>query len=327
MSTISHLIIKNRTKLVFLAFWYAISCEYTVAQVKTWKIKYNFIIDGGNRDGSKISIERDGQKWRTRDGDDGKNYIDLDYQHEYIFSFSKQGYVTKKIYVSTKVPQSIIKDGFDPYAFDITIFKQVEGVNIVVFNQPVARIIYNEDLDDFGFDTDYTKSVLAGIQDAEKELKKKTKELKSTTKAESEPKGQSGSQLNQAVETTGKNSSEGNASPSETTNKNSNEGDKKSSAGTEADSKNKLKGATDYDSKDKTKAQVEAENRTKSNSTNQPDKREERQYVDGNKRVTQVTIERNGRTFVYKKVVYIWGVFYFRDNINITESSFIQEAL
>lgn len=306
--------LKNRTKLIVLVCSGLLIPDFSIAQVKSLSVKYNFIINGGNRDGSRVTIERDGQKWRARDGDDGKNNIELEYQHDYVFSFSKQGYVTKKIFISTKVPKSVLKDGFDPYSFDITIFKQMEGVNIVVFNQPVAKVVYKEDIDDFGFDTDYTKSVLSGIQDAEKELKQKAKEEKANPK----PVNVNTTPANQSTETTNKSSSEGDATPSssaETTKKNSNEGD------------SKLKGETENGDRGKAPAKTEAENREMAPGVILPDKRDEKQYVDGNKRITEITITRKGKTFVYKKVAYIWGVFYFRDNISITESSFIQEAL
>lgn len=321
------LLLKNRTKLFVVVCLTLFSSVLAIAQAKQLKVKFNFIVDGGSRDGSKVSIERDGQKWRTRDGDDGKNYIDLDYQHDYIFSFSKNGYVTKKIAFSTKVPKSIIKDGFDPFSFDISIFKQSDAINIVMFNQPVARIEYKEDIDDFGYDTDYTKSVLSGIQDAEKELKKKTKEEKANPKSGNVTSTGPGSQANQSAETANKNSSEGGSNSTETTKKSGNEGDKKSNTPFDNDARNKSKSSTDPGDRGKTSGQTDGGNRNVFNGKTPPEKREERQYVEGNKRITEITIVRNGKTYVYKKVCYVWGVFYFRDNVNITETIFIEDAL
>jgi hypothetical protein len=311
--------IKNHTKLFLAVCFGVFSYFQSIAQqLVPLRVKYNFIVDGGSRDGSRVSIERDGQKWRSRDGDDGKNYIDLEYQHDYVFSFSKQGYVTKKIFFSTKVPKSMLKDGFDPYAFDITIFKQMEGVDLMVFNQPVARVIFNEDLDDFGYDTDYTKTVLAGIQEAEKELKKKIKEEKANPKAAAKSEETAKKNSNEgggATETAKKSSSEADGGTTETTKKSSSEASMNPS------------GAIENDSRNRNKASAENEKRDPPTVSKVPDKRDEKQYVEGSKRITEITITRKGKIYVYKKVVYIWGVFYFRDNISITESSFVQEAL
>ena len=50
------------------------------------------------------------------------------------------------------------------------LFKQYEGINIVVYSQPVAKIKFNPALDDFDYDVDYTKSILSQLQSAEQEL-------------------------------------------------------------------------------------------------------------------------------------------------------------
>lgn len=266
-------------------------------------VKYNLKIEGGSKDGSRVVIERDGQRWRSRNGDDKNNNIELEFQHDYLFIFSKPGFVTKKIFFSTKVPNSLLKEGFNPYAFDITIFKQMEGVDLVVFNQPVARVIFNEDLDDFGYDTDYTKSVLSGIKEAEEELKKKIKEEKKNPKP---PENTTPSQ-NQNTS----------IPPDETTIKKN----------SDAENKSAPKGEIDNGSRSRSSAKTESEIRSKTQAVNTPDTREEKQFIEANKRITQITITRKGKTYVYRKVMYVWGVFYFRDNVNITESAFIQEAL
>ena len=387
--------LKNRTKLLSLVCLLALCFVFTARGQEPLRVKYNFIIDDGDKEGSKITIERDGQKWRIRDGNDGKNYIDLDYQHEYLLTFSKPGYVTKKIFISTKVPKNLLQDGFNPYPFDLYLYKQVEGVNIVIFNQPVARIIFKADIDDFDYDTDYTKSVLSRVQEADNTLKQKNKENNANKKpnensANTNPPNQSGKPPAEGTknskneeggpssETIGKYKSEEGTVTPEQANKNKNQAGKKTPGATEGekkgnlkgatggdnrgnvsgatggDSRGNLKGATDGENKNNITAKTEGENRDKKNgnivvdnenknrmlpvktladndggSANSkiPDNRAEKQYVEGNKRITEITISRKGKTYIYKKVIFIWGVFYFRDNTSITEATFIQEAL
>ena len=71
----------------------------------------------------------------------------------------------------------------------------------------------------------------------------------------------------------------------------------------------------------------ESRNANKANADKLKDNRVERIYVEGNKKVSEISLTKNGVTIIYKKVSYIWGVFYFKDGINITESTYIQEAL
>ncbi len=227
-------------------------------------------IDGGSKTDSKIVIERDGQKWRGRNGDDPKSFTELECQHDYVFTFSKKGYVTKKIFISTKVPENTAKSGFKSFYFEVTLFRQVDGVDILIFNQPVAKIIYNPEVGDFTYDTDYSSSILAALQKAEKELKQKRKEVKSNAKSPDIIPAKQEKVLEPVSKKT----------------------------------------ITSVDSVAKG-----------------PEKREENSYMEGEKRVTQITVTTHGKSHVYKKVAYVWGVYYFCDNMSITESSYIQNAL
>ncbi len=102
--------------------------------------------------------------------------LQLPFHSEFILSFHKPGYVTKRIQMDTRVPHDRLQQGFYPIHFDVYLFKQYEGVNIVVFNQPVARYQYNRLLDEIFYDTDYTKQIQSAMQLAEEELKQKGKE-------------------------------------------------------------------------------------------------------------------------------------------------------
>ncbi len=325
------------------------------AQTEPLRVKYNFYIDDGDRAGSKLDIEKDGKRWKQNDGATTKGYIDLDYQHEYVLKFSKPGFITKMIAVSTKVPKDMLKDGFEPLLFDVTIFRQYDGVNIVVFTQPVAKYDYRADKDDFGYDTDYNKQILSDVKKAEDELKLKHKEDKNfadKANARANPpakkpddetagkKGKEGDPVND--DGTNKKAKEGDPGPDEKTGKKAKEGDGKQivaktddtprlmlnprtedadrnsiTARTEDSDKRRanLKSRTEYDSQAGGIAALMADNHI------------EREYIEGNRRVTETTVVRNGRTFVYKKIVYVWGVYYFRDGVNITQPSYIQEAL
>lgn len=145
------------------------------AQSNSFVITGKFKIDGGSNSDAKIVVEKDGQKVRTVPGD-ARFTIEMDYQAVYLISFVKEGYVTKKLRFDTHVPESRIEYGFEPFDFTIELFEQYEGVNTVVFNQPVGKIAYSEVIDEFDYDTDYTKSIQTQIEQTMQQVEEKKEE-------------------------------------------------------------------------------------------------------------------------------------------------------
>jgi hypothetical protein len=99
--------------------------------------------------------------------------LDLNMNADYIISFMKPGYITKRIAFNTQAPPLRTTQGFYPFNFEVNLFPQYDGVNIVVFNQPVGKISYNRLIDDFDYDTDYTKQIQSALKQAEEEIRKR----------------------------------------------------------------------------------------------------------------------------------------------------------
>ena len=133
-------------------------------------------LEKGSLDGRVELFENGSRKSVRKVSGTGKFEFDLDLNKDYVFSFSQDGYVTKKIAITTTVPADRAEYGFAPFQFQVTLFKQYEGVNFVVFNQPVGKIKYNAEVEDFDYDTDYTKSIQQRLAEVEKEVEKKSKE-------------------------------------------------------------------------------------------------------------------------------------------------------
>ena len=362
---------KNRTKTIAAAFSIifasisSFSYTYAVGGVEPQQVKIRFYIDDGNRDGAKVSIEKDGKIWKSNEGLAQQTFM-LDYQHEYLFTFSKPGYITKKIAFSTKVPKDMLKDGFDPYFMDVTIFKQYDGVNIVVFTQPVGKIVYQQDIDGFGYDTDYNKIVLS----EQKQVEEKIQEIKIAEKKTGVPaktispenvdntksknsEGESGkddvAKQRQGEEVPGRDEPV-NRNTSENEVKNNKnirgvvEGDGKGKLGSQTgtDSKGSIAGATEGEQRNngnlgslteeekrkRLAASMDANDTKNNGNGNGKITRDEETIDEGNRKITKVTVIQNGQVTVYKKIVYKWGgVFFYEDGINITEADFNREAL
>ena len=109
--------------------------------------------------------------------------IGLDYQAVYTVSFVKEGFVTKRLRFDTHVAQERIEYGFIPFDFTVEIFEQFDDMNVVVFNQPVGKIAFSDIIDEFDYDTDYTKSIQSQIDEVLDEVEEK-KEEKAQKQAE-----------------------------------------------------------------------------------------------------------------------------------------------
>ena len=133
-------------------------------------------VDGGNLDDCKLVVYKDGEKQRTLTTDLNKFTLDLDLGANYILSFEKNGFVTKKLSFNTNVPAAQGATPFMPFAFVVSIFKQYNGVNTVVFNQPVGMIRYDDTQEEFDYDTDYTKSIQSALEDAQEAVAEKQKQ-------------------------------------------------------------------------------------------------------------------------------------------------------
>ncbi len=144
-----------------------------------FKIYGKYMVNGGSVLGAKIAIEKNGVRVKVVEQDKSKFEFPLEYDCEYVFSFTKDGYVTKKVQVSTKVPKEKQSLEFESFKFDVEIFKQYAGVNTVIYNQPVGKVRFNDVLNEFDYDTDYTKSIQSEINKADAALKEKAiEELK-----------------------------------------------------------------------------------------------------------------------------------------------------
>ncbi len=145
-------------------------------------------VDGGSLDDTRLVVYKNGEKQRTVNNGLGKFSLDLDLNSDYVLSFEKEGFVTKKLSFDTHAPAEAITNGFTPFEFAVSIFKQYDDVNTVVFNQPVGMIRYDKISDDFDYDTDYTKSIQSALEKTLQEVAQKQAQEKEKDAAEAKRK-------------------------------------------------------------------------------------------------------------------------------------------
>ena len=118
------------------------------------------------------------------------NFI-LNPDNDYLIVMSKSGHVSKRIAFSTKnVPSKTVGGGFPSYPMEISLFEEVEGLNVSILKQPVAKYVFSKKEDDFIYDEAYSKSIQNEMSKMMKELEVKKKEAAAKAKAEAKSKSE-----------------------------------------------------------------------------------------------------------------------------------------
>ncbi len=168
----------RRTLPALRALWFMLAMAISAISMSQGRFVINgrLKVDGGGLDGCKMVVYRDGEKFKTISADLNKFSLELELSKNYVLSFEKSGFVTKKLSFNTNAPAAAVLIGFTPFDFVVSLFKQYDGMNTVIFNQPVGMIRFDERLGDFDYDTDYTKSIQSALEAAQAEVERKQKE-------------------------------------------------------------------------------------------------------------------------------------------------------
>ncbi|MBE9468937.1 MAG: hypothetical protein IMY72_11560 [Bacteroidetes bacterium] len=111
---------------------------------------------------AKVEIFRNSVKINTiTTNENGKFRFKLDLNKNYIIKFVKKGFVSKKVSFVTVLPKDEI--GIWTYKFSIDLFSMVEGLDISILENPIAKIKYNDSYGEFDFDEEYTDQMLKDI--------------------------------------------------------------------------------------------------------------------------------------------------------------------
>ncbi|MPQ46115.1 hypothetical protein GCQ56_03750 [Marinifilum sp. N1E240] len=151
----------------------------TFSQEK-YSVTGKIIIEHGTLENTIITIYKNAEKADAKMIENsGKFNYDLEFGNDYIFEFSKEGFVTKKVSISTFVPIEVLSrdSQFPPFKFKISLFPAYKGLDLSIFDQPMGMIMYDKELDDFDYDRDYDSQIRDAIKRAEEEARKRAAEL------------------------------------------------------------------------------------------------------------------------------------------------------
>jgi hypothetical protein len=337
-----------RTTLLVLS---CLSVSVLNAQSK-FTVNGRMKVEAGDLSGAKVVVYRNGAKERTVTQDLSKFSMELDMQQNYILSFEKEGFVTKKIAFNTRVPGDAVNNTFVPFDFAVSIFKQYDDVNIVVFNQPVGIIRYEPGSGDFDYDTDYTASIQSQLQEALAAVERKQKEEKAKAAADAKMAAKAEAEARKAEEQ----ASKAERARAEAARREAQQKEKEAEAQRIAEeasrarsvertmktppppvaapTSNVAKPVEGADQRQRVLPTVHVESQPTpvGNGSDLPPfdeevVRNEELVVESNRVITVVKLERGGVVTEFRKVYHKWGgTFYFKNGAPCSQLSFDMEA-
>lgn len=136
----------------------------------------NITVENASPEGTRIVIYKNNVKLTQQDiSKKGRFEFKLALDADYKIIFEKSGYITKNISVNTEVPGEIVESNpnFPPIKLTINLLPKIEQVDLSIFEQPVAILAYNYELDDFTFDKEYSDKIKDRIAQTEKEVRQR----------------------------------------------------------------------------------------------------------------------------------------------------------
>ncbi len=137
-------------------------------------INGNIIISEASSEGSRFIISKNGKKLEEQViNKKGRFDLKLTLGADYQLSFEKTGYITKIVSVNTEVPEEVVESNpnFPPVKLIINLLPTVQEVDLSLFNQPIAILTYNQEVDDFTFDKEYDAKIKPRLAQTEQAIR------------------------------------------------------------------------------------------------------------------------------------------------------------
>ena len=95
--------------------------------------------------------------------------------NSYLLVFSKKGYTSKRLFISTYgIPENttITRGGLL-----IDLFKELEGLDVSILDEPNGKFFYIKSINNLEYDKVYTNKIRAQLEELQRQLKLKQKEI------------------------------------------------------------------------------------------------------------------------------------------------------
>lgn len=160
----------NKYILLWLSLFFS-----QILSAQSLNVNGSLVIDNASSEGARIVVLRNNIELEKREiGRKGRFDFKFGLGADYKLLFEKDGYITKIVNINTDVPDEIVQSNpnFPPVKLIVTLLPQVEGVDISIFEQAIANLNYNHELDDFTFDKEYSAKIKDRIAKTEQEIRR-----------------------------------------------------------------------------------------------------------------------------------------------------------
>lgn len=145
------------------------------AQENKLNLKVKLNIQKGGMENALITISRDGAPYRVIDPNKGKYKLELELNSDFSFVFTKMGYITKTVIIDTHIPKGREEEYFNEFIAEVVLEPQPED-KVVTYSQPVGKIKYSNPAGDFDYDNDYTATAKIQLEKDKEKAPPKPKE-------------------------------------------------------------------------------------------------------------------------------------------------------
>lgn len=132
-------------------------------------------IEGESAENATLEIRKHGEiiehKTMTKRGNFSLRFA---FGADYRLTFRKEGYVQKIVTINTEVPEEVLESNpdFPPVKLIIKLLPTLPDIDLSVFEQPIAILLYNQEIDDFSFDKEYSANIQQRIATAEQAIRR-----------------------------------------------------------------------------------------------------------------------------------------------------------
>jgi hypothetical protein len=125
----------------------------------------NYVVFGkvsvseGNVQGTEAKLQYDSSNLPIVYNEKGEFKCNLNWNQDYLFIFSKTGFIAKSIRFSTKIPENVDLSTIEPYLLLVELSPVMPNVDTAFFENPVGFIKFDPIINDFDFDRDYSLKV------------------------------------------------------------------------------------------------------------------------------------------------------------------------
>jgi hypothetical protein len=112
---------------------------------------------------AKVTVQMDSMPYKEiATNHSGKFNVFLPLNHEYTIRFSNEGYVSKTISISTRVPAK--RSEAYKFKFSLDLFETIPSLDVSLLEKPVAIVTFNNFMNKFDYDYNYTSLINDDIE-------------------------------------------------------------------------------------------------------------------------------------------------------------------